>query len=98
MFKSFEINEEVRVEEYVPNALLYFGIVARRRGVFELMKVVEKLADNYHVALLNSKNAWRILGQESYSYEIAQEFDFDMGNKAVLLPIGNAGNITAVMS
>jgi hypothetical protein len=24
------------------------------------MKVVEALADNYHVALLNSKNGWRL--------------------------------------
>jgi threonine synthase len=68
-------------------------------GVFDdSMKVVENLAERYHVALLNSKNAWRIMGQESFSYEIAQDFDYDVGNKAVALPIGNAGNITAVMS
>ena len=67
-------------------------------GVFDdCMKVVEALADRYRVALLNSKNAWRILGQESYSYEIAQAFEYDMGHKVIVLPIGNAGNITAVM-
>jgi threonine synthase len=68
-------------------------------GVFDdCMKVVEALSEHYDVALLNSKNAWRILGQESYSYEIAQDFEYDMENKVVLLPIGNAGNVTAVMS
>jgi threonine synthase len=68
-------------------------------GVFDdCMKVVENLAENYHVALLNSKNGWRILGQESFSFEIAQDFDYEVGDKAVVLPIGNAGNITAVMS
>ena len=68
-------------------------------GVFDdCMKVVEFLADNYNVALLNSKNAWRILGQESYSYEIAQDFDYDLKNKVIFVPIGNAGNITAVMN
>jgi threonine synthase len=68
-------------------------------GVFDdCMKVVEALAENYHVALLNSKNSWRILGQESYSYEIAQDFDYEVGDKVIVLPIGNAGNITAVMS
>lgn len=68
-------------------------------GVFDdCMKVVENLADNYNVALLNSKNAWRILGQESYSYEVAQDFEYDMSGKVVVVPIGNAGNITAVMS
>ena len=61
-------------------------------------KVVERLSENYNVALLNSKNAWRILGQESYSYEIAQEFEYDLADKVVVVPIGNAGNITAVMS
>jgi len=68
-------------------------------GVFDdCMKVVESLAEDYPVALLNSKNAWRILGQESFSYEIAQDFEYDMHQKIVVLPIGNAGNITAVMS
>lgn len=68
-------------------------------GVFDdCMKVVEALSDHYDVALLNSKNAWRILGQESYSYEIAQEFEYHMADKVIVVPIGNAGNITAVMS
>ncbi len=68
-------------------------------GVFDdCMKVVEALSETYNVALLNSKNAWRILGQESYSYEIAQDFDYAMGDKVVVVPIGNAGNITAVMN
>ena len=67
-------------------------------GVFDdCMKVVEKLSDNYRVALLNSKNAWRILGQESYAYEIAQDLEYDLDEQVVVVPIGNAGNITAVM-
>ena len=68
-------------------------------GVFDdCMKIVENLADNYQVILLNSKNPWRIKGQESYSYEIAQWFDYDLENKVVIVPIGNAGNITAIIS
>ena len=68
-------------------------------GVFDdCMKVVEALSEQYNVALLNSKNAWRILGQESYAYEIAQDFDYLMADKVVFVPIGNAGNITAVMN
>ncbi len=74
------------------------ALVLEVGGVFDdCMKVVEYLADNYRVALLNSKNAWRILGQESYAYEIAQWYDWDVSGKAVFVPIGNAGNITAVM-
>jgi threonine synthase len=68
-------------------------------GVFDdCMKVVEALSEKYNVALLNSKNAWRILGQESYSYEIAQDFEYDVAHMVVVVPIGNAGNITAIMN
>ena len=68
-------------------------------GVFDdCMKIVEKLSEEYNVALLNSKNAWRISGQESYSYEIAQDFEYEMKDKAVVVPIGNAGNISAVLN
>jgi threonine synthase len=75
------------------------AVVLEVPGVFDdCMKVVEHLADNYRVALLNSKNAWRILGQESYAFEVAQYFDWDTYRKAVFVPIGNAGNVTAIMS
>jgi threonine synthase len=68
-------------------------------GVFDdCMKIVEKLSETYNVALLNSKNAWRILGQESYSYEIAQDMAYEMDHVTVVVPIGNAGNITAVLN
>ncbi|MDQ7834216.1 MAG: threonine synthase [Humidesulfovibrio sp.] len=74
------------------------AVVLEVPGVFDdCMKVVEHLADNYRVALLNSKNAWRILGQESYAFEVAQWYDWDMSGKCVFVPIGNAGNITAIM-
>ena len=68
-------------------------------GVFDdCMKVVELLAENYRVALLNSKNSWRILGQESYAYEVAQWYNWDVDGLCLFVPVGNAGNITAIMS
>jgi threonine synthase len=68
-------------------------------GVFDdCMKVVEHLAEHYRVALLNSKNSWRILGQESYAYEAAQWYGWDMSDLCLFVPVGNAGNITAVMN
>jgi threonine synthase len=67
-------------------------------GVFDdCMKVVEFLADRYRVALLNSKNSWRILGQESYAFEVAQWRNWDTQNLCLFVPIGNAGNITAIL-
>ena len=74
------------------------AVVFEIPGVFDdCMKVVETLSEQYPVVLLNSKNAWRILGQESYAYEIAQDLEYDMSKKVVIVPIGNAGNITAVL-
>jgi len=68
-------------------------------GVFDdCMKVVENLSERYHVALLNSKNSWRILGQESFAFEVAQDFDYNLSDKVIVVPIGNAGNISAIMS
>lgn len=68
-------------------------------GVFDdCMRVVEILAEHYRVALLNSKNSWRILGQESYAYEVAQWRGWQLENTALFIPIGNAGNITALLS
>ncbi|MGC1403909.1 MAG: pyridoxal-phosphate dependent enzyme, partial [Thermodesulfobacteriota bacterium] len=40
----------------------------------------------------------RILGQESYSFEVAQALDYQMDKTALMVPIGNAGNITAIVS
>ncbi len=68
-------------------------------GVFDdCMKVVEYLSEHYQVALLNSKNPWRVLGQESYAFELAQQFDYELGSLALFVPVGNAGNVTAIMS
>jgi len=67
-------------------------------GVFDdCMKIVEELAENYEICLLNSKNPIRIQGQKSYSYEIAQQMDYQTKNLVVVVPIGNAGNVTAIM-
>lgn len=74
------------------------AIVIELPGVFDdCMKVVERLAENYRVALLNSKNSWRVAGQESYAYEAASWLNWDMAKACLFAPIGNAGNITAIL-
>jgi|DewCreStandDraft_4_1066084.scaffolds.fasta_scaffold05630_2 threonine synthase len=67
-------------------------------GVFDdCMKIVEELAEHYEVCLLNSKNPIRIMGQKSYAYEVAQQLQYDTRDLVVVVPIGNAGNVTAIM-
>jgi threonine synthase len=74
------------------------ALVIEVPGVFDdCMRIVEQLAEGYEVCLLNSKNPIRIQGQKSYSYEIAQQLDFETRDLVVVVPIGNAGNVTAVM-
>lgn len=74
------------------------AIVIEVPGVFDdCMRIVEQLSEEYEVCLLNSKNPIRIQGQKSYSYEIAQQLDFETRDLVVVVPIGNAGNVTAVM-
>jgi threonine synthase len=74
------------------------AVVIEVPGVFDdCMKIVEELAENYQVCLLNSKNPVRIMGQKSYAYEIAQQLCYTTRDLVVVVPIGNAGNVTAIM-
>jgi len=67
-------------------------------GVFDdCMKIVEQLAENYEVFLLNSKNPVRISGQKSFAFEVAQQMGWKVEDLTVAVPIGNAGNVTAIM-
>lgn len=67
-------------------------------GVFDdCMKIVEELAQRYEVFLLNSKNPVRISGQKSFAFETAQQLSWETENLTVAVPIGNAGNVTAIM-
>jgi threonine synthase len=64
----------------------------------DCMRVVGALSRDYEVVLLNSKNPWRLLGQESYAFELARSLDYDLQRAVIFLPVGNAGNITAVLN
>jgi threonine synthase len=75
-------------------ALMYGAKVVALKGSFDAaLDAVRDLADRYPVALMNSVNPHRIEGQKTAAFEIV-----DVLNDApdyLLLPVGNAGNITA---
>src|SRR5205085_163234 len=52
-----------------------------------------ELADRYPVALVNSVNPYRIEGQKTAAFEIVDTLG--EAPDYLLLPVGNAGNITA---
>ncbi|MFH1413789.1 MAG: threonine synthase [Candidatus Omnitrophota bacterium] len=75
-------------------ALIHGAVVLAVDGNFDdALKLVREIADQYPVRLVNSLNPHRIEGQKTGSFEIC-----DCLGKAPdfqVMPVGNAGNITA---
>ncbi len=75
-------------------AIAYGADIVALDGSFDdALRVVRELAAQHPVALMNSVNPYRIQGQKTAAFEIAD----DLGDAPDLLciPVGNAGNITA---
>lgn len=75
-------------------AMMYGAKIVQVDGNFDdALKIVQDLAKEYPITLVNSVNPYRIEGQKTAAFEI-----IDVLGKApdyVALPVGNAGNITA---
>jgi threonine synthase len=75
-------------------ALMYGAKVVALRGNFDdALERVRELASQYPVALVNSVNPYRLEGQKTAAFEVADA----LGDAPdyLVLPVGNAGNITA---
>jgi threonine synthase len=75
-------------------ALMYGAKVVALKGTFDTaLDAVRELANRYPVALMNSVNPDRLQGQKTAAFEIVDV----LGDAPdyLLLPVGNAGNITA---
>jgi threonine synthase len=74
-------------------ALMHGSRVIALRGNFdEALKLVRELAQRHPIALVNSVNPFRLEGQKTAAFEIADALgEID----ALCIPVGNAGNITA---
>jgi threonine synthase len=74
-------------------ALMYGARVISLAGNFDAaLTLVRQVASVHPIALVNSVNDFRIEGQKTASFEIAEALtDLD----ALCIPVGNAGNITA---
>jgi threonine synthase len=74
-------------------ALMHGARVIALRGNFdEALALVRELAQRHPIALVNSVNPFRLEGQKTAAFEIADE----VGSiDALSIPVGNAGNITA---
>jgi threonine synthase len=75
-------------------ALMHGARVIALRGNFdEALKLVRELASRHPVALVNSVNDFRIEGQKTVAFELAEALEGELD--ALCIPVGNAGNITA---
>ena len=75
-------------------ALMHGARVVALRGNFdEALKLVRELANRHPISLVNSVNEFRIAGQKTAAFEIAEELAGELD--ALCIPVGNAGNITA---
>jgi threonine synthase len=75
-------------------ALIHGARVVVLRGNFDVaLALVRRLADSHPIALVNSVNEFRIEGQKTAAFELAEALDDDLD--ALCIPVGNAGNITA---
>jgi threonine synthase len=75
-------------------ALMYGAKVVALKGTFDTaLEAVRDLTSRYPVALMNSINPDRIQGQKTAAFEVVDV----LGDAPdyLLLPVGNAGNITA---
>ena len=77
-------------------ALMHGAKVLSIRGNFdEALKLVRDLCDQEGFYLLNSVNPYRLEGQKTIAFEIADQLGWKAPDRLVL-PVGNAGNITAI--
>ena len=80
----------------IAQALIHGAKVLNIRGNFdEALKLVRTLCDEYGFYLLNSINPFRLEGQKTIAFEIADELGWEVPDR-IILPVGNAGNISAI--
>jgi len=77
-------------------AMFYGAKVIQIKGNFDdALLMVRKLAEDKKLYLLNSINPFRLEGQKTIGFEICDQLDWEVPDR-VILPVGNAGNISAI--
>jgi len=77
-------------------AMFYGAKVIQIGGNFDdALLMVRKLAEEGKIYLLNSINPFRLEGQKTIGFEICDQLNWDVPDR-VILPVGNAGNISAI--
>jgi len=76
-------------------AMMYGAIVVGVKGNFDVaLQMAVSASKQVGLYLLNSINPFRIEGQKTAAFEICDQLEWQVPDR-VVLPVGNAGNITA---
>ncbi len=77
-------------------AIMHGANIIGVNGNFDdALYLIRQASESMGMYLLNSVNPFRLEGQKSIAFEIADEFDFNLPDY-VILPVGNAGNISSI--
>lgn len=77
-------------------AIIYGARVIQVKGNFDdALRIVEELCMTQPIYLLNSINPYRLEGQKTIAFEIWDQLGGKVPDK-VIVPVGNAGNISAI--
>jgi len=80
----------------VAQALMHGARVISVKGNFDdALRLVRELCVKNGIYLLNSINPYRLEGQKTIGFEIVDYFGWEVPDR-IILPVGNAGNITAI--
>lgn len=80
----------------VAQALIHGAKVISIKGNFDdALRLVRELCVANGIYLLNSINPYRLEGQKTIGFEIVDFFNWEVPDR-IILPVGNAGNITAI--
>jgi len=80
----------------VAQAVMHGAQVFSLNGNFDdALRVVRVLCEEESLYLLNSVNPYRLEGQKTIAFEVAEKLGWKVPDRLVL-PVGNAGNISAI--
>ncbi|ABR46794.1 threonine synthase [Alkaliphilus metalliredigens QYMF] len=75
-------------------AVIYGAKIIPVEGNFDdALRIVQEIAAEGRVTLVNSVNPYRLIGQRSGAYEVCEQLEGEIDYLSI--PVGNAGNISA---
>jgi threonine synthase len=80
----------------VAQAMMHGAQVFSLLGNFDdALRIVRVLCEEESIYLLNSVNPYRLEGQKTIAFEVAEKLGWNVPDR-LILPVGNAGNISAI--